>query len=296
MIVLWGAAVFGAVFILVRMAWPGQRVSKARLGIERKPVNPGASMDAFLERHGKRQGLAQALNLAEISTDPGSFALRVLLASIVLGIGGLVITPLLGLVGLLLPFFAVRAWVAHKGRKRQERFAEQLSDVIQLLIASMRSGFGLMQALGVLVDECEEPFRGEIERVLAEVRAGRDLSDSLRSLAVRMDNTDLDWVVGAIDINRETGGNLSEILEHVNETIRSRARITRKIRTYTAEARLSAKILLAVPILLALVEWHSNPDGFANLFRSWGLVALCTAFVLIALGLVWMRKISTIKI
>jgi tight adherence protein B len=296
MIALSGAAVFAALFILAYLALPGKRVSKKRLGIERKPINPGASMDAFLERHGKRAGLAHALNLAEVRTEPGTFALRVLIVSILLGIGGAIITPWLGLVGLVVPSFAVRSWVAHKGRQRRDKFSEQLPDVIQLLIASLRSGFGLTQALGVLVDEADEPAKGEIERVLAEVRAGRDLSDSMRSLSERMDNRDLDWVVGAIDINRETGGNLSEILENVNETLRSRQRIGRKVRTYTAEARLSAKILLAVPMVLALVEWHANPDGFAHLFEGWGLVALCTAFVLIALGLAWMRKIATIKV
>ena len=83
-----GAAIFAALFILVLMALPGQRVSKSRLGIESKPLDLGHSMDAFLERHGKRQGLAHALVLADIDTDPGKFALRILVAALFAGVVG----------------------------------------------------------------------------------------------------------------------------------------------------------------------------------------------------------------
>jgi tight adherence protein B len=290
-----GAAIFAALFILVLMAWPGQRVRKSRLGIERKPISPSRSMNGFLERHGRRRGIAQALVLADISTDPGQFVLRVLVAALLAGVLGLLIHPVVGLVGLVVPFLVARTWVSYKGTRRQARFAEQLPDMIQLLIASLRSGFGLSAALEVLADEIDEPGRSEIAQVLAETRMGRDLSDALRSLSQRMDNQDLEWVVGAIDINRETGGNLAEILENVNGTIRERQRIGRKVRTFTAEGRLSAKILAALPFLIGLLEWRTNPDGFAALFSGLGLVFLILAGVLMVVGTLWIRKIASIK-
>jgi len=295
MIVVSGAAIFGALVILVLMAWPGQRVSRQRLGIERKPIDVGRSMDQFLERHGKRQRIAQALTLADIGTDPGQFVLRVLVASLLAGVLGLLFSPIVALVGLVVPFLGARTWVGHKGTKRQAKFAEQLSDALQMLIASLRSGFGLNQALEIVTEEIDEPGHSEFAQVMAEVRMGRDLSDSLRSLSQRMDNRDLEWVVSAIDINRETGGNLAEILDNVNGTIRERQRIGRKVRTFTAEGRLSAKIITALPFLLALLEWRTNPDGFSAFFSGLGLVLLCFSGVLLFLGWLWIRKIATIK-
>jgi tight adherence protein B len=252
-------------------------------------------MDAFLERHGKRQGLAQALVLADIDTDPGRFALRVLVASLLTGVVGLLVHPLLALVGFVVPALAARAWVGFKGSRRQNQFAEQLADTLQMLIASLRSGFGLNQSLEVLTEEAEEPARSEFAQVAAESRMGRDLSDSLRALSQRMDSRDLDWVVGAIDINRDTGGNLAEILDNVNGTIRERQRIGRKVRTHTAEGRLSAKIMIALPCLLFLLQWRVNPEGTSNFFSGLGLVALSTAVVLMFLGWLWIRKIASIK-
>jgi tight adherence protein B len=289
------AAIFVALFILVLMAWPGQRVRRSRLGIERKPVDVARSMNDFLERHGKRRGLAQALALAGISTDPGQFALRVLLASLLAGVLGLLIAPWLGLVGLVVPLLVSRTWVSHKGSKRRADFAEQLPDTLQMLIASLRSGFGLNQSLEVLTEDADQPARSELAQVMAETRMGRDLSDSLRSLSQRMDNSDLEWVVGAIDINRETGGNLAEILENVNGTIRERQRIGRKVRTYTAEGRLGAKIMVALPCLLFLLQWKTNPEGTSNFFSGLGLVALGVAVMLMFMGWLWIRKIASIK-
>jgi tight adherence protein B len=125
---------------------------------------------------------------------------------------------------------------------------------------------------------------------------GRDLSDSLRSLSQRVDSSDLEWVVGAIDINRDTGGNLAEILENVNGTIRERQRIQRKVRTYTAEGRLSAKIMVALPCLMFLLQWKVNPEGTSNFFSGLGLVALGIAVMLMLLGWLWIRKIVAVKL
>jgi tight adherence protein B len=277
------------------LAWPAQRVSKARLGIDRKPLDVGRSMNDLLERTGKRQGLAAALIRADVHTDPGQFALRVLVASVLAAVLGLLVSPLLALVGLVVPPLVARTWLRSKGARRQAKFAEQLPDVLQLLIGSMKAGFGLSQALETLTEEIEEPARSEIVQVMAETRMGRDLSDALRSLSQRMDNQDMEWVIGAVDINRETGGNLAEILENVNGTIRERQRIGRKVRTFTAEGRLSARILTGFPVILFLVEWRANPDTFSAFFSGLGLVALTIAGLLLMTGWFWLRTIATIK-
>jgi tight adherence protein B len=106
-----------------------------------------------------------------------------------------------------------------------------------------------------------------------------------------MESQDLEWVVSAIDINRETGGNLSEILHQVSTTIRERARMARHVRTLTAEGRLSGRILTGLPFLMLLWQWRVNPDNFALLTEGIGLIALAFAGILILVGGLWVNKV-----
>src|SRR5262245_43100909 len=289
-----GAALFAGLFILGYAAFGTHRVSKSRLGIEKQPRDVNRSVTNILGEERSRR-MAQALNLAGVSTPPGTFVVRIMLVSVVAAVLGLLISPLLTLLLLVVPTLVARSWVNYKVTKRRNKFAEQLSDTLQLLTASMRSGFGLSQALTMITDEVEEPTKSEIEQVLAATRVGFDLSDALRTMAQRMDNRDLDWVVSAIDINREAGGNLSEVLENVNGTIRDRHRIQRKIRTYTAEGRLSAQILLVLPLGFFLLEWAVNREGISSLFSGMGLTALVIAMALMGVGWLWIRKIISVK-
>jgi tight adherence protein B len=187
-------------------------------------------------------------------------------------------------------------WVATKAGKRKAAFAEQLPNFLRSLVMSLRSGFGLTQSMEAASAEAQEPLRGEIERVLAEVRMGRSLPEAMSSLSQRMDSADLEWVVGAIQINRETGGNLSDILATVNTTLRERGRIHRKIKTFTAEGRLSAKLLTAIPFLFGFWQWRAHPEGFAQLFQGGGLILLAVCAGLLVLGWFWIRRVITIKI
>jgi tight adherence protein B len=108
-----------------------------------------------------------------------------------------------------------------------------------------------------------------------------------------MDNVDLEWVIGAIDINRDTGGNISETLGQVSLTVRDRERMQRQVLTLTAEGRLSARILIGLPILMGLWQWRTNPEAFALLFSGFGLFALICGAVLMLIGGFWMLGSST---
>src|SRR3954465_4195612 len=259
--------IFGVVFFfgllgLVLLATPQRRVKRTRLGIEREPINLSRSVDTFLQNRGKRQGVAQALILAGGSTEPGTFVLRLFIGCLLVGIVTLAVGgPMLALVGFVAPVLIARMVITAKGSRRRNSFAEQLPDTIQMMITSLRSGFGLSQTLEIVAEEAEEPTCTEIARVMSETRMGRDLTDAMQSLAERMDNQDLQWVVGAINIKRDTGGNLAEILENVGSTVRERARMKRKVRTFTAEGRMSARVLTALPFLMALLQWRVNPKG-----------------------------------
>ena len=295
----WGAAAaFLGLAALFAFLWPRQRVSKARLGLA-KPhsvsemgLRTASAVDEFLERHGKRSELATSLAVADINVPAGQFVALVLAIAFVVGLVGLVMAgPFLALALAVAVCVGTRSYVRFKRNRRRQAFADQLPDVLQLLTTALRSGYSINQALDSVAEEAEEPARGEFAHVLVEARLGRDLADSLRAVAGRMQNVDLDWVVSAIDINRDTGGNLSEILGTVSETVRERQKMARQVNTLTAEGRVSARILTGLPVVMALWQWRLNPEAFSLLFEGFGLVLLLTGAFLLLIGWLWIRKI-----
>ena len=292
------AGVFIGLFAVVLIVLPQQRVSKARLGID-KPRTVSdmgkrtiSAVEEALERHGRRADVATSLSAAGISMQAGELVGMVAVVAVVAGsVGALVGGPLVGLLVATTVCLLVRAHVRRAKAKRQLAFADQLPDVMQLVTTGLRSGYGITQALDSVAEDAEEPARSEFAHVLVESRLGRDLSDAMRALARRMENKDLEWVVSAIDINRETGGNLSEILTTVSVTVRERQRMARHVRSLTAEGRMSARILTVLPVAMALWSWRSNPQSFALLTYGAGLVASVIAGILLLCGTVWVRKV-----
>jgi tight adherence protein B len=297
-LLLGAAGIFAGLFLIGLLLFPRERVSKTRLGTN-KPRSASdigmrtmSAIEEALERHGKRTDLGTALAVADISAKPAEFVATVGVVAVVAGLVGLALSgPLVGVLVAVGVGFAARFYVRRAEAKRRAAFADQLPDVLQLVTTALRSGFGLTQALESVAEEAEEPARSEFSHVLVEARMGRDLSDSMRALAQRMQSKDLEWVVAAIDINRETGGNLSEVLHTVGATIRERGRMARQVRTLTAEGRLSARILMALPLLMLVWQWRTNPDNFELLTYGLGLIALCFAGILMILGGIWVHKI-----
>ena len=160
--------------------------------------------------------------------------------------------PAGALLGLVLGFVATMLYQTAQVERRSSRFAEQLPDALQLVIGSLRSGFSLPQAFDSLVRESPEPVRSEFGRALAEHRLGADLSDALERVAQRTGSDDLVWAVMAVRIQREVGGNLAEVLQTTVDTMRERARLRRHVRALSAEGRLSAWVLIALPLSLGL--------------------------------------------
>ena len=297
---LWVGAggIFVGLFVLGILLFPRERVSKSRLGID-KPHNVSeigkrtlGAVEEALERHGKRADLATTLAVADISSKPAEFVATVAVVALVVGFVGLLLGgPIVALLVASGFCLLVRSYIRRTKGKRQAAFADQLPDVLHLVTSALRSGYGLTQALESVAEEAEEPARSEFARVLLESRFGRDLSEGLRALAQRMESEDLEWVVAAIDINRDTGGNLSEILANVSATIRERQRMARQVDTLTAEGRLSARILTVLPLLMALWQWRLNPDNFARLTHGPGLAALIVGGILMVFGTIWVRNI-----
>lgn len=189
---------------------------------------------------------------------------------------------------------AIAVWhgLKHMERRRQRALAEQLGDTLQLLAGSLRAGHGLIQAIDQVTREAEAPTSEEFHRVIIEARLGRDLAEALSAMAVRAGNEDIEWVVQAIRIHREVGGDLSEILDRVGETIRDRNRVRGQIRSLTAEGRLSGAILMALPFLVGGWMYYTNRPYIMELFtRPAGRVILAVGAVLMIMGAAVMKRL-----
>lgn len=181
--------------------------------------------------------------------------------------------------------------------RRRRRFEEQLPDVLAMLAGSLRGGWGVQQAIALAAQEAPEPSAAELKRVETETRLGMPLERSLDAMAVRMDSADFASVVTAVAIQREVGGNLAEVLDVVGRTIREREAVRRQLRALTAEGRLSAYILIALPFLVFAMLMIINPGYLVPfLTTSVGLALLALAVFLLVVGSVWMYRVSRIEV
>jgi len=238
-----------------------------------------------------------ALDRAGLAVRPSEFVV-VSATAIVVGVaGGLVIGGAVGaiLFGALLAL-APRGVLSLLTSRRRRAFADQLEGTLQMISGSLRSGYGLIQAMSTVAGESEQPTAGEFNRVVVENRVGRTIEESLRSMSARLDNEDLDWVVDAIEIQHEVGGNLAEVLDTVASTIRERNQIRRQVKALSAEGRVSAIILLALPFAIAGLIAVVSPDYLGELTGTLGgRVMLGFAALLMIAGGAWIKKIVNVE-
>jgi tight adherence protein B len=248
--------------------------------------------DEALERRGRKASLHAALERAGLDLRPGEFLVLAGTAAAVLFLAGAALFGVLvGVVLAVIALASAKVLVSVLTTRRTRAFSEQLPDTLQILAGSLRAGYGLVQAVDAVSHEAPSPTQEEFRRVVLEHRLGRDLTDSLQAMSDRIDTEDLRWVVQAVDIHREIGGDLASILDTVAGTIRERGQILRQVRALTAEGRLSAYILIALPFVLAGIMRIVNPDYVLALTKGSGLVMAMVGLGLIGLGALWFRKL-----
>ncbi len=247
----------------------------------------------ILRRRGKETALNHALDSAGIALRPGEFIVLVSSAAVVgfvVGtmLGGPIPGLLFAIAGLLLPFGVIKA----RTDRRRKAFADQLEGTLQLIAGSLRAGYGLLQAANTVSNEAAAPTSEEFQRVVMEVRLGRDLVDSLDALAGRVANQDFGWIVQAIRIQRDVGGDLAELLDTISSTIRDRQQLRRQVQAQSAEGRLSAVVLLLLPFGLAMVIMITSPDYLTPLVETTiGRILIGAGLVLMVIGTIWIRRI-----
>lgn len=285
---------------------PGRvKVARTRLdpdAEERPGVLSGAATAAtegigrVLERRGSG-GVEAALERAGVKTRPQDFVFLVGVATFVAGaLGVLLANLLIGIVLAALIPLLVKVRLDSMAETRRRKFAEQLDDALQLMASSLRAGHSLPQSLDAVARQAPSPTSEEFARVINETRVGRDMGQALAETAGRMRSDDFLWATQAIAINREVGGNLSEVLDGVGHTIRERNAIRRQVKALSAEGRLSAIILMLLPIGVALFLLVVNPSYILRLTEGlFGFTLLGIAALLLLIGGLWLRKMVQIK-
>jgi tight adherence protein B len=244
----------------------------------------------------RKGSLERSLDAAGASLRPGEFVMLVLAASFAsFVVGNVFLTPLMGLALAAVAVAVSMLMLSHRATKRRKAFSGQLVTTLQLIAGSLRAGFGLMQAFDVVVEESPSPTDEEFHRVKAESHLGRDLDDALEAMAERVQSEDMELVIEGIQIHREIGGNLSEIIDGVAETIRQRQRLYRQVRALSAEGRFSAGILVALPFAMGILLSITNPDYIAELTgATGGQITLVAAGLLMLTGIVWLKRLIDI--
>lgn len=207
------------------------------------------------------------------------------------------------LVGLRLP----RIGVGMAANKRMRAFDGQLSDTLNLWVNALRSGYSVLQGMETIATELPAPVSREFERVVQEVRLGLSLEKSLDNMYRRVPSEDLDLVITAVNIQREVGGNLAEVLDSISYTIRERVRIKGEIRTLTAQGRISGWIISFLPVILSGLLYMINPGYMSELWvreEPWiwpqvipcGWVVIGFSFMMIGLGAFAISKIVNVEV
>lgn len=248
----------------------------------------------ILEKRGR--GLPGQLELAGIRMKASDVVLLTFAAAMAAGAGTMLAAgPLIGLVVALIVPVAGQVALGFLVGRRKRAFAEQLDSTLQMMAASLRAGYSLLQAVQAMGAEADSPTRDEFSRVLNETRIGRPLNDSLIEVSNRMGSVDFNWVAQAIAINREVGGNLADVLDGVARTIRERNQLHRQVASLASEGKLSAVILMALPFGVVAFLTIANPGYLNRLFTTTiGWMITGAAVVMLTLGGLWLR--STVKI
>lgn len=257
------------------------------------------AVERAAERRGVLTRVEQLLAGADLPFRPGEALFFSLAAVGLLGTLAMLLAPsplmglLLAAVVALLPVQVLK----FMAKRRRKKFVKQLPGTLQLLSGSLRAGYSLMQGVEAVSREVEDPMGRELRRVTVESRLGRPLEEALDDAADRLDSSDFSWAVMAIRIQREVGGNLSELLQTVAATMMDRTRLKREVAALTAEGRISALILGLMPIGLGGSLYVMNRPYISLLFTEFiGQMMVAGATVMAVIGFVWMKKIIKIEI
>jgi len=260
-------------------------------------------LDRQLEGSSYGERIAKNLAQADLKLRPAEYIATIAIASGGLAIiawfigGQSIISALIGaIVGGIIP----RMYVSRQQNKRLTTFNNQLPDMLNLVVNGLRAGFSTMQALEAVSKELPPPISDEFRRVVQEMQLGLSMEEALRNLHRRIPSPDLDLIITAINVQREVGGNLAEILDTISHTIRERIRIHGEIKVLTSQVMYSGRFLALLPLILMGLLWFANREYLMSFFAPGNLlcggIMLGIAAVMVGSGYVVMTKLADIEV
>jgi tight adherence protein B len=314
--VLGTGAVLGVYYLAVRL--PGElarrrienRLEDVRIGgatpdthlpqlVKRATEGPLPAVDRFASRTSGGSALGRLIEQAGLKWSISMVLLMSVGFGIVCGfvVGSavrLLVAPFVGaLIGMVAPFLYLR----HKKNARLKKFEELFPEALDLLSRAIRAGHAFTTAMGMVADEASEPVGPEFRKTFDQQNFGLPLKDALNNMSERVPLLDVRFFVTAVLIQRETGGNLSEILDNLAHVVRERFKILRQVRVYTAHGRLTGYVLMALPAALAIALSFINPEHINLLFTErMGQMMVTAAIIMQIVGYLWIKRVVKIEV
>jgi len=247
--------------------------------------------------------IARDLARADLKMKPAEYIILIVLAVIGIAIVAYFIGSRsipLGIAGAIFGMFVPGMFVRSRQGRRLQKFNDQLPDMLNLVVNGLRAGYSTMQAMESVSKEMPTPICDEFRRVVQEMQLGISMENALDNLLRRIPSDDLDLVITAINVQREVGGNLAEILDTISHTIRERIRVKGEIRVLTTQTMYSGRMLALMPIFVILALYLLNREYMMEFFRPesgiCGYIALALAAILIISGYFAMNKLAQIEV
>ena len=262
--------------------------------VMRRAEGPLPGLDKILSQIDAGARLATLLEQAGLQMTPGGFSMMVLVfASTVGALAWLFTGQLLALIvaapiGGMLPVF----WLKQRKSSRMKKFEEDFPEALDLLSRAIRAGHAFQTGLGMVAEEMRAPVGPEFKKVFDQQNFGLALRDAMNGLATRVPLLDVKFFITAVAIQRESGGNLSEILDNLSHVVRERFKIQRQVRVHSAHGRITGFVLLALPAALGVALSFINPDHMKLLWEEQiGRTMLMAVIVMQTVGYVWIQRV-----
>jgi len=257
------------------------------------------AFDNYLRRSERVSELQKTLEQGNIDVRAGNFIMLCIISALVFALIAFIVggNLIFGWVGALIGFFIPYAYASHRRSKRFQKFEEKFPEAIDTLARAVRAGHAFTTAIEMIANEVSEPVAGEFRQLFEEQKFGLPVRDALLNLTDRIPLVDVKFFVTAVMLQRETGGNLAEILDNLSYVIRERFKILRQVRVHTAQGRLTMVLLMALPPTIVVVMQVLNPGFIQPLFSDpWGHVLIVAGISMQTIGYFVIRKIIRIQV
>jgi len=286
---------------ILDLPWGEQDVELQAVTQRRSPIveNTVGAATALVDSFDAKGLLLAKLERSRVPLRPGEFVVVTIAAGLVAGavIAAATSNVFFGIAAVLAAPFAGNAYLERTIRQRHKKFEEQFPEALTLIASSLSAGHTFLRSIQMMTQEAGGPLAEEFGRVVSETELGDPLLDALQRMADRLDIRDVDWVVQAIRIQQTVGGKLADLLHTLADFIRAREEIRREIDVLTAEGRVSAYVLGAMPVGLLGFISVVNPGYMSPMYRGWGFVWLGVAglITLVSIGII-LRMVNSVEV